>query len=86
VIQSSTIRYLEPVHGEFRAVLAAPAPAAVGAFARMMTRSGRGRIALEVDIFDGARRASRFEGRFAAALRGADPGRAAGVGPGAGLG
>jgi thioesterase domain-containing protein len=86
VIQSSTIRYLEPVHGEFRAVLAAPAPAAVGAFRRMMARSGRGRIALSVDVFDGTTLASRFEGRYAAALRAAEPRGAAGVGPGAGLG
>jgi thioesterase domain-containing protein len=78
VIQSSTIRYLHPVRGGFRAVLAAPAPDRVGRFRRMMDRAGRGRIDLGVDVFDGATLATCFEGTYAAALRGArDPRRAA---------
>ena len=69
VIQSSSIRYLRPVRGEFRAVLAAPAAGDILRFDRMMARSGRGRIDLCVDAFDGDTLCTQFQGSYAAALR-----------------
>jgi thioesterase domain-containing protein len=69
VIQESTIRYLKPVNGEFRAALKAPPPEHVEKFLKMLARSGRGRIRLHVEILDGATLAARFDGVFVAALR-----------------
>ena len=69
VIQESTIRYLKPVNGEFRATLLAPPPDQVGKFLKMLARSGRGRIRLLVDIHDGQTLATRFDGVFAASVR-----------------
>ena len=68
-IQTSNIRYLEPVHGEFRARLENPPSATIEKFARMLRRAGRGRIALGVDIHDGAILAARFDGVYAAMAR-----------------
>jgi thioesterase domain-containing protein len=69
VVQESTIRYLVPVHGEFRATLCAPTLAQIEKFRKMMQRAGRGRIRLSVDIHSGDTLATQFEGVFAAALR-----------------
>ena len=69
VIQESTIRYLKPVNGEFRALLKAPPPEHVDKFLKMLARSGRGRIRLHVEIQDGQTLAARFDGVFVAALR-----------------
>jgi len=69
VIQESTIRYLLPVHGDLKATLEAPTAAAIEKFAKMMQRSGRGRLRLNVDIRQGAVLATQFEGTFAAARR-----------------
>jgi thioesterase domain-containing protein len=69
VIQESTIRYLEPVNGAFRATLAAPPADRVEKFLKMLARSGRGRIRLLVDIHDGQTLATHFDGVFAAAVR-----------------
>jgi len=69
VIQESTIRYLVPVHGDLEATLEAPTAAEIEKFAKMMQRSGRGRLRLNVDIRQGAVLATQFEGTFAAARR-----------------
>lgn len=69
VIQESTIRYLKPVNGGFRATLAAPPAVRVQKFVKMLARSGRGRIDLHVDIHDGPVLATCFDGVFAAAVR-----------------
>jgi thioesterase domain-containing protein len=69
VIQESTIRYLVPVKGEFRASLAAPSCAQIEKFRKMLQRAGRGRIRLRVDIHCGHALATHFEGVFAAAIR-----------------
>lgn len=69
VIQESTMRYLKPVNGAFRATLAAPPEDQVRKFQRMLRRSGRGRIDLHVDIHDGPVLAGAFDGVFAAAVR-----------------
>ena len=68
VIQESHMRYLKPVRGELRAVLAAPPHAEIEKFRRMLRRSGRGRIRLHVDVLDGRVAAARLEGTFAAAI------------------
>jgi len=69
VIQESTIRYLVPVTGELRATLAAPSPAQIEKFRKMLQRAGRGRIRLRVDIHCEQALATHFEGVFAAAFR-----------------
>lgn len=69
VIQASSIRYLAPVHGEFRAKSEPPPPADVEKLARMLKRAGRGRIGLGVDILQGATLAARFDGVYAAVAR-----------------
>lgn len=69
VIQESTIRYLKPVGGELRASLHAPPLEQVEKFLKMLTRSGRGRIRLQVDMHEGAALATRFDGTFAVAMR-----------------
>jgi thioesterase domain-containing protein len=70
VVQESTIRYLEPVNGTFRTILEPPPAAAVDRFLKMLARSGRGRVRLHVNIHDGQTLAARFDGLFAAAVRG----------------
>jgi thioesterase domain-containing protein len=69
VIQESTVRYLTPVEGDLRAILAAPSTAQIEKFRKMLQRAGRGRIRLKVDIRHGQKLATEFEGVFAAALR-----------------
>ena len=69
VIQESTVRYLAPVNGELRAVLEAPAPASAQRFCRMLERAGRGRIRLQVGVFDGKTLATRFDGLYVALIR-----------------
>jgi len=69
VIQESTIRYMAPASGELRAVLEAPAAAAVEKFHRMLERAGRGRIRLQVGVFEGKTLASQFDGLYAVLLR-----------------
>lgn len=70
VVQESTIHYLVPVTGAFRTTLESPAAAGVERFLKMLARSGRGRIRLHVNLHDGPTLAARFDGVFAAAVRG----------------
>lgn len=69
VIQESTIRYLAPAYGALRAVLQPPSPEAVEKFRRMLRRARRGRIRLNVDVYDGPTRVTQFHGVFAASIR-----------------
>jgi thioesterase domain-containing protein len=69
VIQESTIRYVAPVRGPLRASLVPPAATEVERFARMLRRSNRGRIRLEVVIRQGRTVATEFAGTFAAMYR-----------------
>jgi thioesterase domain-containing protein len=69
VIQESTVRYLAPANGELCAVLEAPAAATAQKFRRMLERAGRGRIHLQVDVFDGKTLATRFDGVYVALTR-----------------
>jgi thioesterase domain-containing protein len=69
VIQESSIRYLAPVRGELRAVLNTPRADSVEKFRKMLSRAGRGRICLEVEVRDGGVLATAFEGVFVAVSR-----------------
>jgi thioesterase domain-containing protein len=69
VIQESSMRYLKPVHGEMRACLEVPADADVDKFQKMLERSDRGRIRLQVKMHQGSALATVFDGLFAAAMR-----------------
>jgi thioesterase domain-containing protein len=66
VIQESSMRFLVPVRGAFLASAAAPGAAHVDKFQKMLHRAGRGRIRLTVEIHEGGRLATLFEGVFAA--------------------
>jgi thioesterase domain-containing protein len=69
VIQESSIRYLAPVQGELRAILNAPRADSVDKFRKMLSRAGRGRIHLRVEVRDGDTLATEFDGVFAAVNR-----------------
>jgi thioesterase domain-containing protein len=69
VIQESTIRYVAPARGPLRAVLQPPLPEVIEKLRRMLRRSGRGRIRLNVDVHDGAQLVTQFHGVFAVSIR-----------------
>jgi thioesterase domain-containing protein len=69
VIQESNMRFLLPVHGEMRASAQIPAGAEIERFHKMLSRAGRGRIRLSVQVRHGESVAALFEGVFAAAMR-----------------
>jgi thioesterase domain-containing protein len=69
VIQESNMRFLTPVQGEMRACIEIPADADIDKFQRMLVRADRGRIRLLVNIHQGSRLATAFDGLFAAAMR-----------------
>jgi len=69
VIQESNMRFLKPVRGEMRACLEMPAAAEVHKFQRMLLRAGRGRIRLQVKMYEDSALATVFDGLFAAAMR-----------------
>ena len=69
VIQESSMQFLLPVTGELRAVIAAPAQAEVDKFRKLLQRAGRARIRLRVEMHEGDKLATVFEGLFAAAIR-----------------
>ena len=69
VIQESSIRYLAPACGALRAILQPPVPETVEKFRRMLRRAGRGRIRLNVDVYDGASLVTQFRGVFAVSIR-----------------
>jgi thioesterase domain-containing protein len=69
VIQESNMKFVKPVHGEFKASLAAPPDDEIERFLRMLKRAGRGRITLSSTMHDGEALVAQFEGVFAAALR-----------------
>jgi thioesterase domain-containing protein len=69
VIQESSMQFLVPVHGELRAVIAPPADADIDKFRKLLLRAGRGRIRLRVEMHQGEKLATVFDGLFAAAMR-----------------
>jgi thioesterase domain-containing protein len=69
VIQESSMQFLVPVKGDLRAVIAAPTEAEVDKFRKLLLRAGRARIRLRVEMHQGEKLATVFEGLFAAAMR-----------------
>jgi thioesterase domain-containing protein len=69
VIQESSMRFLQPVHGEMRASLEVPSEADIDKFQKMLVRADRGRIRLQVKMHEGSVLATVFDGLFAAAMR-----------------
>jgi thioesterase domain-containing protein len=69
VIQESSMRFLQPVHGEMRASLEVPPGAEIDKFQKMLVRADRGRIRLQVKMHEGPVLAGVFDGLFAAAMR-----------------
>jgi len=69
VIQESSMRFLVPVRGPFRASVEAPGGEYIDKFRKILHRAGRGRIRLTVEIHCGDIPATLFEGVFAAAMR-----------------
>jgi hypothetical protein len=57
------------VRGTLRASLCRPATPRVEKFEKMLQRSGRGRISLQVDIHQESVLAAHFDGVYAAAVR-----------------
>ncbi len=66
VIQRNTMRYEEPITGDFTAVSTGPAEAAWKRFVETLRRHGRARIGLTATLFQEERRVAAFEGDFAA--------------------
>jgi thioesterase domain-containing protein len=73
VIQSSSMRFLAPVYGEMRACIEIPAEAEIDKFQKMLARAARGRIRLQVNMHQGLKLATVFDGLFAAAMRRNEP-------------
>jgi thioesterase domain-containing protein len=69
VIQESSMQFLVPVKGDLRAVIAPPANADIDKFRKLLLRAGRGRIRLRVEMHQGEKLATVFDGLFAAAMR-----------------
>ncbi len=66
VIQDSSVQYLAPVSGDFRAEAKFPDADEFDRFARTLARRGKARARVVVLISHGGREAVRFEGTFAA--------------------
>jgi len=69
VVQDSRIEYLAPARGPLESVLEPPASAEVERLRRMLERSGRGRIRLDVEVRVATLAVARFEGSFVALRR-----------------
>jgi thioesterase domain-containing protein len=69
VIQESNMRFLVPVQGELRAHIMPPTDSDIAKFRKLLLRAGRGRIRLRVEMHQGPKLATVFDGLFAAAMR-----------------
>jgi thioesterase domain-containing protein len=69
VIQKSSMQFLVPVKGDLRAVIVSPSDADIDKFRKLLLRAGRSRIRLRVEIHQGGKLATVFDGLFAAATR-----------------
>jgi thioesterase domain-containing protein len=67
VVQSSQIEYLLPATGEFVATCNAPSEAEWARFVAMVTRKGRGRLALSVEVVSEGGTVARLTGSFVGA-------------------
>ncbi len=68
VIQDSAMRYLQPVAGDFAARCYMPEPTDLEKFIQRLRRKGKGRLELEVDIWEGSNKVVAFMGRYVASV------------------
>ncbi|MDH3207068.1 MAG: thioesterase domain-containing protein [Gemmatimonadota bacterium] len=66
VIQSSSVRYDAPIHGGFRAMTEPLQPAAWEKFVRTVTRRGKGRVHVSVQVLAEGCVAATFTGAYVA--------------------
>jgi thioesterase domain-containing protein len=66
VIQKSSMDYLAPMAGGFSAKSVAPESADWERFRRMLQRSGKGRVAVAVELYCAGRVTAQFRGEFVA--------------------
>ena len=69
MVQEANVSYRMPVTAEFKAVAQAPAQAEIDKLDRMLRRTGRGRVALRVTVFQQEKSVLEFSGAYAAVLR-----------------
>ena len=71
--QDATIRYLEPAHGDVRATCSGVDPAELDRAMAILTRRGRARVALAVEVHDPDQRlVATLAGRYVIHRRGRD--------------
>ncbi|MEO0374023.1 MAG: YiiD C-terminal domain-containing protein [Cyanobacteria bacterium P01_A01_bin.17] len=66
VIQGNSIEYLQPVETDFQAHCMAPSQLLWDRFIKTITRRGKGRISLNVEICSDALLAGTFQGQYVA--------------------
>jgi thioesterase domain-containing protein len=66
VIQTSSVHYDAPIHGSFRAVTKPVEAHAWERFTRAITRHGKGRIHIAVNVMAGGEAAATFKGAYVA--------------------
>lgn len=69
VIHENTVRYERPAHGDFQARCEAPSPETWARFARAVSRRGRGRIKVRVDLVSGGEVVGHCTSRYVALER-----------------
>jgi thioesterase domain-containing protein len=66
VIQSNSVEYLKPIEAEFQAHCLTPSPQDWECFISAVSKRGKGRIILEVEIFSRGLLAGKFRGEYVA--------------------
>ena len=66
VIQTSSVHYDAPIHGTFRAVTVPIEPSAWEKFTRTITRRGKGRVHISVNVLAEGCAAATFRGAYVA--------------------
>jgi thioesterase domain-containing protein len=66
VIKSNSIDYLRPIEGDFQAHCLTPPQQDWDRFIALVSRRGKGRISLNVEVSDGEILAAKFQGEYVA--------------------
>ena len=69
-VYHADINYLKPATGDFRAVCAAPEPAALADFLDALNANGKARLTLAAEVHDPRRQVASFTGKYAASRHG----------------
>lgn len=64
VIQSNSMEYLKPIEGKFQACCMAPPQERWDRFIKTLSRRGKGRIALNADVYTNGLLAGTFQGTY----------------------